>query len=287
MKTITILIPMDLAGQDKWHRHGERGYAMAALLVALGVMAVMLTVVMPVWKHAAQREKEEELVFRGKQYVHAIGLFQKKFANAYPPNVDVLVEQRFLRKKFKDPITNDDFVPIAVGQSLPGGTQPTGQRGSAGSASTGRGGQSTVSAAQPGAGRTGGPGGPPISTVSPGQSAGGISGVTSKSKDQSIRLYNGRGHYNEWAFVFIQQQQAAGAGAPGTAAPGPPGQRGQPGQPPGPFPGGTQPGQRGRPTGPNGPGGPNGPNGPGRSGGFGSFGGSTPIQPPSTPRGRF
>ena len=71
--------------------------------------------------------------------------------------------------------------------------------------------------------------------------------MTSKSKDQSIRLYNGRGHYNEWAFVYIQQQQAAGAGgAPGSTTPGRGGQRGQPGQPPGPFPGGNQPGQRGR-----------------------------------------
>ena len=94
---------MHLAGQARRQRDGQRGYAMAALMVALSVMAVMFTVVMPVWKHTAQREKEEELVFRGRQYVHAIGLFQRKFANAYPPNIDVLVEQRFLRKKFKLP----------------------------------------------------------------------------------------------------------------------------------------------------------------------------------------
>ena len=84
---------------------------MAALLIAMSIMAVMMTVVMPVWKHAAQREKEEELVFRGQQYARAIGLFQRKFANAYPPNIDLLVDQKFLRKKFKDPITNDDFAP--------------------------------------------------------------------------------------------------------------------------------------------------------------------------------
>ncbi len=95
---------------------------MAALLVALSIMAIMMTVVMPVWKQTTQREKEEELIFRGKQYVHAIGMFQRKFANAYPPNIDALVDQRFLRKKFKDPITNDDFVPIPVGQGLPGFT---------------------------------------------------------------------------------------------------------------------------------------------------------------------
>jgi len=67
---------------------------MAALLIAMSIAAVMMTVAMPVWKHQAQREREEELVFRGQQYVHAIGLFQRKYANAYPPNVDVLVEQR-------------------------------------------------------------------------------------------------------------------------------------------------------------------------------------------------
>jgi type II secretory pathway pseudopilin PulG len=261
---------------------------MAALLVALSIMAVMLTVVMPVWKHTAQREKEEELVFRGRQYVHAIGLFQRKFANAFPPNIDVLVDQRFLRKKYKDPITNDDFVPIPAGGGVSGSPQqPGGQRGATGStspsASTGGRGQAqpAASSTQPG-GRTGGP---PVSTQNPGQAAGGIMGVTSKSKDASIRLYNGRGHYNEWAFVYIQAQQAAGAGAAGSATPGPGGQRGQPGQTPGPG-GATQPGQRGGGRfGPNGPGTPP----PGGRSGVGTFGGGgvTPIQPPSTPRGRF
>src|SRR6476646_9304172 len=128
MKPISILVPMKLAGQANRQRSSERGYAMAALLVALSIMAVMMTVAMPVWKQTAQREKEEELIFRGLQYVHAIGMFQRKYANAYPPNLDVLVEQRFLRKKFKDPITNDDFVVIPPGAMLPGTTVPGMQR---------------------------------------------------------------------------------------------------------------------------------------------------------------
>ena len=72
----------------------------------------------------ATREKEEELIFRGRQYARAIGLFQRKFANTAPPTIDVLVEQRFLRKKYKDPITNDDFQPIYANQAAirrPGG----------------------------------------------------------------------------------------------------------------------------------------------------------------------
>lgn len=255
---------------------------MAALLIGLSIMAIMLTAAMPVWKQTSRREKETELIFRGTQYAHAIGLFQRKFANAYPPNIDALVEQRFLRKKFKDPITNDDFAPILAGQGVAAG-QPTGARGATGSTSGG--GRSTqpgfsTSTSQPsGLGRSAGP------QLSAGtQTGGGIQGVTSKSKDQSIRLYNGRGHYNEWQFVYVQQQQAPGAVGAGQGAPGSGGQRGQPG-PPGS--GTTQPGGRGGrgPFGPNGPGGRGGPFG-GGSGPFGG-GGSAPIQPPSTPRGRF
>jgi len=276
---------------------------MAALLVAMSIMAVMLTVAMPVWKHAAQREKEEELVFRGTQYVHAIGMFQRKYANAYPPNIDVLVDQRFLRKKYKDPITNDDFAIIPAGTSLPGGGQPTGQgqRGASGSTTTlttnARGAQAGAGAAQtaqPGLGSRGtspigtqssGPGGPGIQTTA------GISGVTSKSKAQSIRLYNGRNHYNEWAFVYMPQLQAGQGGVPGSAVPGQRG--GQPGRPGGP---GLNP--SGRPTGPSAfnplgrptnPGSSN-PFGPGNpTGGRPAAPGTVmPIMPPQpTPRGRL
>src|ERR1700704_4463698 len=125
MNTLTILNRMKLRGQS------ENGYAMAVLLVAISVMAVMLTVAMPVWKHMAQREKEAELIFRGQQYARAIGLFEQKYANTPPPMLDVLVQERFPRKKFKDPITGKDFVPIpaaAAAVSTPGSTP--GGRGS-------------------------------------------------------------------------------------------------------------------------------------------------------------
>jgi type II secretory pathway pseudopilin PulG len=256
---------------------------MAALLIAMSVMAVMMSVAMPVWKHTVRREKEEELVFRGMQYVHAIGLFQRKFANAYPPNIDILVEQRFLRKKFKDPITNDDFVPLPVGQGLPGVVgQQTGQRGQT---PGGRGQSPGTSQPQQTGGRgpapsSGGFGGGPGISTGPTGGGGGISGVTSKSKEQSIRLYNGRGHYNEWAFVYLPQVQQPG-GVPGSAVPGQstqPGQRGRQGQS-----GPSTPGERGGRFGnPGGFGNPPQPPPGGR--GFGP--GQVPIQPPNFPRGR-
>src|SRR3989304_8768077 len=65
MMTLNILEPMHLRGQS------ERGYAMAALLVSMAVMAIVMTAAMPVWRQITQREKEEELIFRGKQYARA------------------------------------------------------------------------------------------------------------------------------------------------------------------------------------------------------------------------
>jgi type II secretory pathway pseudopilin PulG len=82
---------------------------MAALLVAMAVMAIVLSTVMPVYQTVARRDREAELIFRGEQYARAIGLFQQKYGNALPPDVDVLIDQRFLRKKYKDPITGGDF----------------------------------------------------------------------------------------------------------------------------------------------------------------------------------
>ncbi len=108
---------------------------MAALLVALSVMAVLASAAMPSWKQMTQREKEAELVFRGQQYARAIGLFQRRAGpGVNPPNLDVLVQQKFLRKKYKDPITGGDFdlisptTPMAVPTSpTPGGQTGTGR----------------------------------------------------------------------------------------------------------------------------------------------------------------
>ena len=223
---------MELAGQpfDCAQGRGNRGYAMAALLVAMSVMAVLMSALLPVWSHMATREKEEELIFRGRQYARAIGLFQRKFANTPPPSIDVLVEQRFLRKKYKDPITNGDFQPIYANQAAiqpPGGGPTAARPGQSATLSTPA--QQTL---QSGFGSTG---------IGP---QGGIIGVTSKSKDESIKIYNGRSRYNEWAFVYIQTAQRPGqSGVPVQGGPGGQGMSGRPGQQqgqPGPF--GMQPG---------------------------------------------
>ncbi|MYH28637.1 MAG: type II secretion system protein, partial [Acidobacteria bacterium] len=84
---------------------GQRGFAMAALLVVLAIMSLMLSMALPVWHHAAQREREAELIFRGEQYARAIMLYQRQTPGAYPPDVETLVEGRFLRRAYRDPMT--------------------------------------------------------------------------------------------------------------------------------------------------------------------------------------
>ena len=222
----------------------DRGYAMAALLVGMSVMAIMLSVALPVWRTAVQREREAELVFRGEQYARAIELFSRR-NGGYPPNLDVLEQGRYIRKLYTDPMTGEgEFQPVYLGQPLPG--------------------QATAPA-QPGRGGAGGgPLGTPLQGANAGQ-PGPIVGVVSSSTAESLRLYNGRGRYSEWAFVAIVA----------TADPGSPGGAQNPGLGPGvrgagpgvPGRGGRGDGGQGRGAGPPGRGFP-GPGNPARQGGF-------------------
>jgi type II secretory pathway pseudopilin PulG len=241
---------MHLRGQ-----HGQDGYAMAALLVALAVMSVLMSAVLPTWRHQAQREKEAELIFRGEQYVRAISLFERRNGpGARPPNVDVLVQQRYLRKKYTDPMTEDgEFQLLFAGVNPPAGAPDT---------------------------RTGKVPPPPPSAFPAGRGGGGLFGVASKSREIAIRIYpppgrqvpgvqSGEGRrYNEWLFVHAGAAATPGGG-PTTGQPGGrgapmPGERGRGGVGPGGRgigPGGRGFGPGGRGTGPGRPGTP-GPNRP-------------------------
>src|SRR5688572_19817476 len=207
--------PMNLAGK------ASSGYAMAALLVGLAVMAVLLSVAMPTWSHMIRREKEEELIFRGNQYARAINQYQRKFANASPQTLDVLIEQRLLRKKFRDPMATDEkgefqLLYLSSRAGGPQGTTGTGRAGGVGpGAGAGRGtGAGLGGGTGTGAGAPGGVGG----TYST-EPSGGIVGVASKNTGTSIKIYKEKTRYNEWQFIGMEQSQQAGPG--GGAAGGP------------------------------------------------------------------
>ena len=247
---------------------GERGYAMAALLVTIAIISVALGVAMQSWRTVVQRDKEEELIFRGRQYARAVGLFQRRFANAYPPSFDVLVEQKFLRKLYKDPMTEDGkFVVLYQGSAftLPGAGRgasapgPGGQQTGGGSSTLGTGGSSFTTGRQGGSsstfGQTGRGGAGP---------QGNVIGVVSASEEKSLKILDGRTQYSEWRFIWLP-----------TSAPGRGGGANQPGGRGGPGgPGGLGPGQ-GRGQGP-GRGGPFGNPGQGPGGGRQPGGGRGP-----------
>lgn len=95
----------------------DRGYAMAGLLAAIAVLGVLTSVALPAWRTLAQREKEAELLFRGGQYVRAIDLYQRRYPGAYPTDLDVLVEERFLRHLYLDPMTGEPFRVLTQGSA--------------------------------------------------------------------------------------------------------------------------------------------------------------------------
>ena len=158
-------------------RYAEQGgYAMAALLVTLLVMGVLLSIVLPSWSQAAKREREAELVFRGEQYSRAIRLFQKEHPGVFPLNLETLVEQKFLRRLYKDPMTeNGEFLVLYQTSKINRGLGRLGQEADY---------QSEI--------------------------PGGIIGVVSKSTKSSLLLYNGRSTYSEWEFVHAFASTEAG-----------------------------------------------------------------------------
>jgi hypothetical protein len=90
----------------------ERGYA---LLMVMFIAALMIAVVMTVAPNIltqAKREKEEEMIWRGKQYVRGIKLYYLKLRH-FPTSLDDLTKPkvgalRFMRKAYKDPMNKED-----------------------------------------------------------------------------------------------------------------------------------------------------------------------------------
>jgi hypothetical protein len=83
---------------------------MLGVLFLILMIMISLSVALPQIGKEIERDREVETVHRGKQYIRAIKLYYKQF-QAYPPNMEALEKTnniRFLRKRYKDPITGKD-----------------------------------------------------------------------------------------------------------------------------------------------------------------------------------
>lgn len=219
-------------------RDVESGYVLFGIAIGLVILGISMTAAVPLWEKVVQRERESELIFRGYQYMQAVQLYQTKFPGAFPPTVDILVEQKFLRKAYRDPFsTTEEGEFRIIRQMSPelqqAAIQQQQQAGrAAGITDLNR---SRARTSQPGdPQRPGGAGtGSQFQSTlgrgASGQSLGGIVGVASVGAESTFYKVPGKETYRDWLFVL------GGTQAPVVTTPG--GGRGGVSAPPSPFPG--------------------------------------------------
>lgn len=91
------------------------GFTYLILLVLIALFGAGLAAVATVWATYSQRDKEEELIFVGRQYVQALRLYNqqnKNVGDGFPKQLEDLLSdpnvptvRRFLRKIYLDPMT--------------------------------------------------------------------------------------------------------------------------------------------------------------------------------------
>ncbi len=181
----------------------EAGFVMSALLVSIFIMSLLLAMALPVWHHAVRRERESELIFRGEQYVRAIALWQRQRPGSTPQDIDTLIEERFLRKRYRDPMTKNGEFQILLQSDL--ATISSGQMADRENGNERFSEQTTQI--------------PRNAADHPGGVAGGIVGVVSTSDEVSIASYNGRNRYNEWVFIHTPTTEVASPAEQSTIGP--------------------------------------------------------------------
>lgn len=170
--------------------HGSGGYVLLfimllAAVVALGMTGQAIDIVAQV-----KREREIELVHRGAQYARAIKKFYRK-AGRYPTSIEQLENTnqiRFLRKRYKDPVTGEDFRVLRFGDvklapKSPGSATNPGVASDQGS-------------------QIGQPIGQPLTGSGPSFGGGPVIGVASTSTQKGFMEFNGKSRYNEWEFIY-------------------------------------------------------------------------------------
>ncbi|MES1241832.1 MAG: hypothetical protein ABUT39_09460 [Acidobacteriota bacterium] len=201
------------------HRRSEAGYNLVILMMSLVVLNILIAAALPKWSHVIRREREEELISRGFQYAEAIRIFQNRFQRL-PVRIGELieVEPRSIRKLWKDPMTEDGkwvlIPPGSGGEITPPPQGPDGRNDQQGPNGDDSGEEVPDNT---GIGEKGG-----TTQVGP------FIGVRSRSTKESILIFNGRDHYDQWQFT-VEMLTQGGGGARGNQMP-PEGAAGNPAQ---------------------------------------------------------
>jgi len=103
---------MNTARRFAVRNHKQRGYALLMMVFFTLLLMLAATAAAPRILTQGKREKEEEMIWRGKQYVRAIKLYYRK-TGKFPTSIDDLTKPklgslRFLRQPYKDPMNKSD-----------------------------------------------------------------------------------------------------------------------------------------------------------------------------------
>jgi type II secretory pathway pseudopilin PulG len=193
------------------------GYTLVALVMWMAILAILIAAVGPSIGMVMKRERETELLFRGKQYARSIFQFRKRYGR-YPNSLKEMYEirPRTLRKLWKDPMCDcPEWHLLILGQpdALPFSAAIPGLRG------TPRPGQPVPPSGAP---RTPTP--PPFG--SPTEGSGPIVGVRSNVHKEALKEWRGQKHYDEWRFIAGDADAELMPPGAGVRAPPPPGQPG-------------------------------------------------------------
>jgi hypothetical protein len=106
----------------------EHGYVLIVIMIVVALLAIASLERVQSLTVELKRDQEEEMIHRGAQYARAVKKFYKKF-NTYPTSIEQLEKtnnMRFLRKRYKDPITGGNFrlvrmseLPAILGSGSP------------------------------------------------------------------------------------------------------------------------------------------------------------------------
>jgi type II secretory pathway pseudopilin PulG len=219
-------------------RKREAGYNLVMLMVAITVLNIMVALALPTWTEMIQRDREEELISRGFQYVEAIRVFQNRFQRL-PVRLEELVEvkPRCIRRLWKDPMTDGGTLqPVFQneGQPLipqpPGTGDPGGNPGNPDPRNPNPNPKNPKprnpdprnphpdAEKPPGEEGREGPDDPGAFGEKPQVATGPIVGVRSRSNKKSFLVFTGKEHYDEWRFTVDMMAQ----GHPGAPPPPPP-----------------------------------------------------------------
>jgi len=265
-----LRLPEHSSTSERAYRRGESGYALLFVIFLVASIMLFAAAANPNALTQGRRQKEEEMIWRGNQYVRAVSLFYRKNGR-YPQNLEELAKPNaanvhFLRKAYAEPMNTADgswrLIYVAPTGQLIGSVHfRTLQEMAVAYAFSGQGGGNASAMAaqlfgQPtGTGVVGQPAGlgapnQPSQNQSQGISSstqpaplgnlaavdgpvfgGSVIGVAGKEKQASIRVYQGGTTYFEWEFIWNPMLGGNLGQIPGF--PTPVGQPGAPTAPPG------------------------------------------------------